>query len=179
MVPELGNVALIIALVLSILLAVYPLWGAQIHNQTMMHMGRPLAIGLFAFTAFAYGCLTYSFYMDDFSVQYVAQNSKLRAQSDFEIGKAQFVTSYNRLKALEAAYSASEGALNLREKGYLEGLSSNLDLLDALRDTYRAERLYTTAVYEYFRQYYQFIATHREITDSDILFFNKFLAKEE
>ncbi|WP_229333422.1 heme lyase CcmF/NrfE family subunit [Glaciecola sp. MH2013] len=75
MIPELGNVALIIALVLSILLAVYPLWGAQIHNQTMMRMGRPLAFGLFLFTAFAYLCLTYSFYVDDFSVAYVAQNS--------------------------------------------------------------------------------------------------------
>ncbi|MDT0582677.1 heme lyase CcmF/NrfE family subunit [Brumicola blandensis] len=75
MIPELGNISLIIALVLSILLAVYPLWGAQIHNQTMMRMGRPLSFALFLFTAFAYICLTYSFYVDDFSVQYVAQNS--------------------------------------------------------------------------------------------------------
>jgi cytochrome c-type biogenesis protein CcmF len=75
MIPELGNIALIIALALSILLAIYPLWGAQIHNQTMMRMGRPLSFGLFLFTAFAYACLTYSFAVDDFSVQYVAQNS--------------------------------------------------------------------------------------------------------
>jgi len=29
MIPEIGNIALTLALVLSILLAVYPLWGAH------------------------------------------------------------------------------------------------------------------------------------------------------
>jgi cytochrome c-type biogenesis protein CcmF len=75
MIPEIGNFTLVIALVLSILLAVYPLWGAQTNNATMMRMARPLTYGLFAFTLFAYLCLTYSFMVDDFSVNYVAQNS--------------------------------------------------------------------------------------------------------
>lgn len=34
MVPEIGNIALTLALVLSILLAVYPLWGGLIVNTT-------------------------------------------------------------------------------------------------------------------------------------------------
>ncbi len=75
MIPELGNVTLVIALVLSILLAVYPLWGAQTNNMTMMRMARPLSIGLFVFTLIAYLCLTYAFMTDNFSVNYVAQNS--------------------------------------------------------------------------------------------------------
>ncbi|WP_371192535.1 heme lyase CcmF/NrfE family subunit [Glaciecola sp. SC05] len=75
MIPELGNVTLVIALVLSILLAIYPLWGAQTNNQTLMQMARPLTFGLFVFTAIAYACLTYAFVTDDFSVNYVAQNS--------------------------------------------------------------------------------------------------------
>jgi cytochrome c-type biogenesis protein CcmF len=75
MIPEIGNFTLVIALVLSILLAVYPLWGAQTNNLTMMRMARPLTFGLFAFTLLAYICLTYSFMTDDFSVNYVAQNS--------------------------------------------------------------------------------------------------------
>ena len=75
MIPEIGNFTLVIALVLSMLLAVYPLWGAQTNNGTMMRMARPLTVGLFVFTLIAYICLTYAFMTDDFSVNYVAQNS--------------------------------------------------------------------------------------------------------
>ena len=75
MIPEIGNFTLVVALVLSILLAVYPLWGAQTNNVTMMRMARPLAIGLFVFTLIAYICLTHAFMTDNFSVNYVAQNS--------------------------------------------------------------------------------------------------------
>jgi cytochrome c-type biogenesis protein CcmF len=75
MIPEIGNFTLVVALVLSILLAVYPLWGAQTNNVTMMKMARPLAIGLFAFTLLAFICLTHAFMTDNFSVNYVAQNS--------------------------------------------------------------------------------------------------------
>lgn len=75
MIPEIGNFTLVVALVLSILLAVYPLWGAQTNNITMMKMARPLTIGLFVFTLFAYICLTHAFMTDNFSVSYVAQNS--------------------------------------------------------------------------------------------------------
>ncbi|WP_395344582.1 heme lyase CcmF/NrfE family subunit [Ningiella sp. W23] len=85
MIPELGNVTLVIALVLSILLAVYPLWGAQTNNQTLMQMARPLAWGLFAFTLIAYVCLTYAFVTDDFSVNYVAQNSNSKLPIYYKI----------------------------------------------------------------------------------------------
>ncbi|MDO6565491.1 heme lyase CcmF/NrfE family subunit [Alteromonas sp. 1_MG-2023] len=75
MVPEIGNIALTLALVLSILLAVYPLWGAHRGHDTLMATAKPLAIGLFVFTLIAYLCLTYAFVTDDFSVEYVAQHS--------------------------------------------------------------------------------------------------------
>ncbi len=75
MIPELGNFTLVIALILSILLSVYPLYGAQTNNATLMRLARPLTYGLFAFTLVAYICLTYAFMTDDFSVAYVAQNS--------------------------------------------------------------------------------------------------------
>ena len=75
MIPEIGNIALTLALVLSILLAVYPLWGAQTNNAKLMATAKPLGVSLFAFTAIAYGCLTYAFVVDDFSVAYVAYHS--------------------------------------------------------------------------------------------------------
>lgn len=85
MIPELGNVTLVIALVLSILLAIYPLWGAQTNNPTLMQMARPLAWGLFVFTLIAYVCLTYAFVTDDFSVNYVAQNSNTKLPLYYKI----------------------------------------------------------------------------------------------
>jgi len=75
MIPEIGNFTLVVALVVSMLLAVYPLWGAQTNNMTMMKMARPLSVGLFVFTLIAYICLTHSFMTDNFSVINVAQNS--------------------------------------------------------------------------------------------------------
>ncbi|MEM0911126.1 MAG: heme lyase CcmF/NrfE family subunit [Pseudomonadota bacterium] len=75
MIGELGHLSLVIALVLSILLAVYPLYGAQTSNQTLMSLARPLSYALFSFTLLAYIALTYAFVTDDFSLNIVAQNS--------------------------------------------------------------------------------------------------------
>ncbi len=85
MVPEIGNIALTLALVLSILLAVYPLWGAHRQHETLMATAKPLAIGLFLFTLIAYVCLTYAFVTDDFSVAYVAQHSNSRLPIYYKI----------------------------------------------------------------------------------------------
>lgn len=75
MIGELGHLSLVIALVLSILLAVYPLYGAQTSNNTLMSLARPLSYALFTFTLLAYIALTYAFVTDDFSLNIVAQNS--------------------------------------------------------------------------------------------------------
>ena len=85
MVPEIGNIALTLALVLSILLAVYPLWGAHRQHETLMATAKPLAIGLFLFTLIAYVCLTYAFVTDDFSVAYIAQHSNSRLPIYYKI----------------------------------------------------------------------------------------------
>lgn len=85
MVPEIGNIALTLALVLSILLAVYPLWGAHRQHEALMATAKPLAIGLFIFTLIAYLCLTYAFVTDDFSVAYVAQHSNSRLPIYYKI----------------------------------------------------------------------------------------------
>ncbi|TRY31336.1 heme lyase CcmF/NrfE family subunit [Aliiglaciecola sp. M165] len=75
MFAELGHFSLILALLMSMLLAIYPLWGAQKNHQQMMATAKPLAIGMFLFTAFSYVALTYAFYTDDFSIAYVAHHS--------------------------------------------------------------------------------------------------------
>ncbi len=75
MIAELGNFSLCLALLCALLLAIYPMWGAWQNQQRWMALAKPLAFGLFVFTAFAYGCLTYSFATDDFTLTYVATNS--------------------------------------------------------------------------------------------------------
>lgn len=75
MIAELGNFSLILALVMSMLLAIYPMWGAHKNHPQMMAMAKPLAIGMFIFTAIAFACLTHAFVTNDFTVTYVASNS--------------------------------------------------------------------------------------------------------
>ncbi len=81
MIPEIGQMALVIALALAIVQTLFPLVGAQTRNLTWMALARPAAIAQFGFVALAYGCLTYVFLTHDFSVLYAAQhsNSKLPA----------------------------------------------------------------------------------------------------
>ena len=75
MIPELGNFALIVALLLALTQAILPLIGAQRGNTTLMAVARPAAQGQFVFVAIAFGCLAYSFITNDFSVENVARNS--------------------------------------------------------------------------------------------------------
>lgn len=75
MLAELGNLSLVIALLMSLLLAIYPMWGAYKEHPQLMALAKPLAIGMFLFTAFAYACLTQAFLNDDFTVAYVAHTS--------------------------------------------------------------------------------------------------------
>ncbi len=75
MLPELGQFALLLALVLSLLLSALPLAGAQRGHAALMRSARPLAYALLATVAFSYVLLTVAFELHDFSVAYVAKNS--------------------------------------------------------------------------------------------------------
>jgi cytochrome c-type biogenesis protein CcmF len=75
MVPEYGHLALIIAFILSIILAVVPILGTFTGRVIWMNAGRPLAAGMFIFTLIAFIVLVYAFLQDDFTVKYVASHS--------------------------------------------------------------------------------------------------------
>ncbi len=75
MIPELGHFALILALLIAAAQAVFPLAGAHRGVREWMSLARPAAFGQALFVAFAWGCLVWSFVVDDFSVVNVAQNS--------------------------------------------------------------------------------------------------------
>ncbi|MBA1272832.1 heme lyase CcmF/NrfE family subunit [Stutzerimonas azotifigens] len=75
MIPELGHLAMILALCLVLVQSIFPLIGAWRGDRLWMSLAQPAAWGQFAFLAFSFACLTYAFMVDDFSVAYVASNS--------------------------------------------------------------------------------------------------------
>ncbi len=75
MIPELGQYALALALVVAIVQGLIPLAGAQLGRVEWMRVGRPAAQLQFALLFFSLGCLTWGFLHHDFTVQYIALNS--------------------------------------------------------------------------------------------------------
>ncbi|HET6862574.1 MAG TPA: heme lyase CcmF/NrfE family subunit [Pyrinomonadaceae bacterium] len=75
MIPEVGQFALIIALLLAIVQSSLPLIGASRGNRTWIALAAPAGQAQFIFVAIAFGCLAYSFITNDFSVLNVATNS--------------------------------------------------------------------------------------------------------
>ncbi len=75
MIPELGQVALVVALCLALAQGTLPLLGAANGNAAWIALARPAARGQFLCIAFAFGCLGWSFISNDFSVLNVATNS--------------------------------------------------------------------------------------------------------
>jgi cytochrome c-type biogenesis protein CcmF len=75
MAAELGHFALILAFCLALPQAFFGLAGAAYRRPHWMTLTTRAVAGQFVFTAFAFACLAYSFYLNDFSVLYVAQNS--------------------------------------------------------------------------------------------------------
>ncbi len=85
MLPEIGQVALILALLLAVIQAVIPLVGAQLNREPLMLLARPAAYGQFAFLLFAFAILVEGFVTQDFSIAYVAQNSNLQLPMHYRV----------------------------------------------------------------------------------------------
>lgn len=75
MLPELGQILLVTALLVAVLQAVLPLWGAQRGYAAWMAVARPAAYAQLVLLLGAFGVLTAAFVTQDFSVRYVAENS--------------------------------------------------------------------------------------------------------
>ena len=75
MLPEIGQIALILALLAALLQAVLPLVGAQRDKLAWMAVARPAAYAQLMLVLVAFLILSICFVMQDFSVKYVADNS--------------------------------------------------------------------------------------------------------
>ncbi len=78
MIAELGQVALVTALLASLCLGLFPLLGARREHAPLMDIATPGAVAQFALVVLAYVLLTWAFIAQDFSVEYVALHSNSR-----------------------------------------------------------------------------------------------------
>jgi|KBSSwiStaDraftv2_1062776.scaffolds.fasta_scaffold136809_2 cytochrome c-type biogenesis protein CcmF len=85
MIPELGQFALILALLLALLQGTLPIVGASRNVPAWMALARPVARAQFLFVATAFGCLAWSFASSDFSVVNVATNSNSQLPMQYKI----------------------------------------------------------------------------------------------
>ncbi|MEO6824447.1 MAG: heme lyase CcmF/NrfE family subunit [Nitrosospira sp.] len=83
MIPELGNFALILALLLALIQGTLPIIGAARGIPSWIALARPVVQGQFVFIAIAFFCLAYSFVNSDFSVINVAQNSNSKLPLEY------------------------------------------------------------------------------------------------
>ena len=72
---EVGQFALILALLLALVQSAAPLWGAQRGETVLMAVGRQAALLQAVFVSLAFGCLAYGYLTCDFSMALVAQHS--------------------------------------------------------------------------------------------------------
>jgi cytochrome c-type biogenesis protein CcmF len=82
-IPEIGQLALVLALFLALAQAVFPLVGAARGRAAWMAVAVPAATGQFVFLAGAFACLAASFLGNDFSVLNVASNSNSQLPAFF------------------------------------------------------------------------------------------------
>src|SRR4030095_3738779 len=75
MIPEIGQFALIVALLLALLQSTLLFIGASTNNTRWIALAAPAGQAQFIFVAIAFCCLAYSFITNDFSVLNVATNS--------------------------------------------------------------------------------------------------------
>lgn len=85
MIPEIGHFSLILALFVALVVGTLSVVGGQTGRADWMALARPGAQALWLLTAFSFGCLTYAFFTNDFSVSYVAQHSNSRLPGIYRI----------------------------------------------------------------------------------------------
>ncbi len=85
MIPELGHLALMLALCLALVQAGAGLVGAQRGSLAWMAVVRPAAVVQALFVLGAFAALAYAFLQNDFSVAYVAENSNVQLPWPYRI----------------------------------------------------------------------------------------------
>ncbi len=80
-----GQLALYIALGVSVILFILPLAGVYFKNPRLMYTARPLTVWLFGLVLISFISLAYAFWISDFSYMYVFQNSNTKLPGIYKI----------------------------------------------------------------------------------------------
>ncbi|MEQ1710913.1 MAG: heme lyase CcmF/NrfE family subunit [Hyphomicrobium sp.] len=75
MAPEIGHLALILALLIALIQSILPLHAARTRDPALVAFSRRAAVGQLGFVGLAFACLTYVFVTSDFSVATAVANS--------------------------------------------------------------------------------------------------------
>jgi len=86
MIPEIGHFALILALGVSIIQGALPLIGAQQGRREWLVLARPATQISFVLLAISFAILAWCFYVNDFSVLYVAEHSNSQLPTVYRLG---------------------------------------------------------------------------------------------
>ncbi|QWE16191.1 heme lyase CcmF/NrfE family subunit [Polynucleobacter sp. AP-Nino-20-G2] len=86
MIPEFGHYALILALCVAIIQGALPLMGAHRGRREWILLARPAAQTMFLLLALSFAILAWSFYVNDFSVLYVAEHSNSQLPVIYRLG---------------------------------------------------------------------------------------------
>lgn len=78
MIPEIGQLALILALIMAGVQSILPLYGMVTRQAGLLNLATPAAVGQFLMLGLSFAALVWSFYINDFSVVYVAENSNTK-----------------------------------------------------------------------------------------------------
>ncbi len=85
MIPEIGQICLVLALCLTAAQAIFTLVGAHTGRAGWMAVGTPATAGQFVFIGSAFIALAWAFLHDDFSLLYVASNSNTRLPEIYKV----------------------------------------------------------------------------------------------
>jgi cytochrome c-type biogenesis protein CcmF len=85
MIPEIGQLALVLALLLAVAQAFLPLAGMALGKPVWAATARPVAVGQFLFVLLAWAALATSFVNNDFSVANVAMHSNLSLPAHYRL----------------------------------------------------------------------------------------------
>lgn len=144
----------------------------RFRNEVSLQLRIPI------FTGFAVKSRVREARYRKFAADLGVRNSKAELTRDVRSTYDSVESSRRRVETLKMAYDQNLAALELREQGYLEGLSSNLDLLDAFRDAYRARRQWLQSRYRYLVDYLDLYSLSRPLEDEVIRRMDSYLVEE-
>lgn len=85
MIPEIGHLALILALCMALIQGVVPLVGAHKRYSSWIQVAGPASYGQTLFIVISFLCLIYAFLVNDFSVGYAARQSNTELPTVYKI----------------------------------------------------------------------------------------------